>query len=549
MSSLFPCNSVRLGDMMESFPLLAVILVIFLADASAYTWPTVAYDYVEEFIWLELTGFAGIPAVCTASPDGTTPSIQAQWLRTAYHDMATASAGTGGMDGSIFFELNRAENVGVGLTNTRTQFIKEISKYTSIPDIIAAGAVLAVSQCGGPSIPLKTGRVMAAAAGPSGVPVPTGTLAEHTAAFARQGFNATEMIQLVACGHTLGGVTAVDFPTINTGSGIAPFDDTRLFDNHIATNYIQGPDINPLIEGPAVTDSDGRIFGSDGNVTMKSFASSPTTFSSTCAALIGRMIDTVPTGVVLGDPVVPIPFKPRDYLLSVTAAGTLNLQVTADIFGPSVINNNRVVTLHWADRQSPTCASGACSASPISTTSNPSLRNGNTLQSYIFSVTASATASFSSFWFTVDEIGNGVNVVTQNNGGGNYPVDDLIANVPAYSCGMFSGADIARITTAVRVDGPTQASSVSVESMFQNQINMTADLTTVAASLGTAPFTSPIPQYVYYTALIPGDVSVVCQYLNFEFSATFAGLVHTGPLLGGACNVRSIRIGTSCSST
>lgn len=77
------------------------------------------------------------------------------------------------------------------------------------------------------------------------------------------------------------------------------------------------------------------------------------------------------------------------------------------------------------------------------------MRTGNALQSYIFSVTVSAKASFSSFWFTVDEVGNGVTVTTQNNGGGNYPVDDLIANVPAYTCAFFSGADVARVTTAV----------------------------------------------------------------------------------------------------
>ncbi|KAJ7707364.1 hypothetical protein B0H17DRAFT_1325239 [Mycena rosella] len=357
------------------------------------------------------------------------------------------------------------------------------------------------------------------------------------------------MIGLVACGHTLGGVTAVDFPTINTGSGIAPFDDTRLFDNHIATNYIQGPTIDPLVKGPALTDSDGRIFGSDGNTTMKSFSSSAATFASTCATLIGRMIDTVPSGVTLRDPVVPISFKPRDYLLSVTPAGILNLQVTADIFGPSVINNDRVVTLHWADRQSTTCASGACSASPVSTTSKTTLRNGNTLQSYTFSVNASATASFSSFWFTVDEVGNGANVTTQNNGGGNYPVDDLIANVPAYSCGILSGTDIARITTAVRTDGATQASDVSVEAMLQNRVSMTADLTTVSASPGTAPFVSPIPQYTFYTALIPGDTNLFCQYLNYEFSATFAGITHTGPLLEGACSIRAIKIQVACSAT
>jgi hypothetical protein len=144
----------------------------------------------------------------------------------------------------------------------------------------------------------------------------------------------------------------------------------------------------------------------------------------------------------------------------------------------------------------------------------------------------------------------------------------MIANVPAYSCGLFSGADVARVTTAVRpsvvrrllvpnspnspqvrTDGTTQASAVSVEAMFQNQVAMTADLTTVAASLGTTPFVSPIPQYVFYTALIPGDITVSCQYLNYEFSATFAGVKHTGPILGGACSVRAIKIGTSCSAT
>ncbi|KAJ7145147.1 heme peroxidase [Mycena crocata] len=419
---------------------LALVLAHLYADALTYTWPNLAYGHVEEFIWLEMTGFAAIPTVCTSSPDGTTPSIQAQWLHTAYHDMATFNSGVGGIDGSLFFELDRAEvlslvlpNVGVGLSNTRNQFLKHISKYTPIPDLIAAAAVIA--DCGrrpgrlGFSTPdpnrccgafaLAAGArcavlalaarptacrvlssvspillvgTLAKAAGPAGVPVPIGTLAEHIAAFQRQGFTPAEMIGLVACGHTLGGITAVDFPTINTGSGIAPFNDTCLFDNHIATNYIQGPNINPLVIGPAVADSDAHIFGSDGNATMRSFASSAATFSSTCATLIGRMINTVPTGVTLWDPIIPIPFKPRDYLLAVTAAGTLNLQVTADIFGPSVISNNRVVTLHWADRESTTCASNACSSSPISTTSRAALRNGNSLQSYTYSVTVSATA-------------------------------------------------------------------------------------------------------------------------------------------------------------
>ncbi|KAJ7850201.1 hypothetical protein B0H13DRAFT_1905779 [Mycena leptocephala] len=47
------------------------------------------------------------------------------------------------------------------------------------------------------------------------------------------------------------------------------------------------------------TNSDKRIFGSDGNATMLSFAKSPELFASTCAELFARMLDTVPTGVQL----------------------------------------------------------------------------------------------------------------------------------------------------------------------------------------------------------------------------------------------------------
>ena len=69
---------------LKFLPLLHAVLLAVPAW-SAYTWPNLAYDFIEEFLWLELTGFAAIPAACgpnTANPDGTTPSIQAQWLRT-----------------------------------------------------------------------------------------------------------------------------------------------------------------------------------------------------------------------------------------------------------------------------------------------------------------------------------------------------------------------------------------------------------------------------------------------------------------------------------
>lgn len=100
-------------------------------------------------------------------------------------------------------------------------------------DIIALGAIFAVVGCGGPVIPYSAGRVDATSAGPPTVPEPQQDLASHIASFKRQGFNETEMIALVACGHTLGGVRQADFPLIVTNNSIDvdTFDTTPAFDN------------------------------------------------------------------------------------------------------------------------------------------------------------------------------------------------------------------------------------------------------------------------------------------------------------------------------
>ena len=109
-------------------------------------------------------------------------------------------------------------------------------------DLIALGTVYAVRACTGPIIPFRAGRIDATEAGPKGVPEPQQDLASHTASFAKQGFNVSEMIGLVACGHTLGGVHEEDFPTIvygetnpdNNTAGMQHFDDSfDEFDNRV----------------------------------------------------------------------------------------------------------------------------------------------------------------------------------------------------------------------------------------------------------------------------------------------------------------------------
>ena len=79
-------------------------------------------------------------------------------------------------------------------------------------------------------MPFRGGRVDATAAGPPGVPEPQNTLESHIASFAKQGFNQTEMITLVACGHTFGGVQHSAFPdTVPVPAGVDDIDGT--FDN------------------------------------------------------------------------------------------------------------------------------------------------------------------------------------------------------------------------------------------------------------------------------------------------------------------------------
>ncbi len=81
-------------------------------------------------------------------------------------------------------------------------------------DIIAMGVVWGVASCGGPPLAYKGGRIDAFEAGRFGVPQPQEDLQTHITEFKLQGFTQTEMISLVACGHTIGGVRNLDFPNI-----------------------------------------------------------------------------------------------------------------------------------------------------------------------------------------------------------------------------------------------------------------------------------------------------------------------------------------------
>ncbi|KAJ6452147.1 heme peroxidase [Mycena vitilis] len=317
--------------------LLATFLTF--TTAYAYTWPSPKLDALESLRFdIDRHPVASFVQPCSFflfsvnGPSGR--SNVADWIRTAYHDMATHNStdGTGGMDASIRFpeEQARAENAADGFNNTIRILGNVVNRYISLADALAIGAITAIENCGGPDIPFRAGRIDAAAPNPPGVPQPQDALQAHTAAFKRQGFEKEEMISLVACGHSFGGVQHAPFPSIvpemndpNNTDSVAHFDSSFVrFDNNVAKEYIAGTTTNPLVVGRnATTNSDARIFGSDGNVTMRGFAKSPTLFASTCSALFARMLDTVPRGVTLSEVLTPLPVKPDNLQFTLAADG------------------------------------------------------------------------------------------------------------------------------------------------------------------------------------------------------------------------------------
>lgn len=94
-----------------------------------------------------------------------------QQLRTGFHDMAThnKTAGTGGLDASIMFETERAENPGDAFNSTFAFSLGYYTIHSSMADLIALSVHVAVRACGGPSIPLRVGRIDATEAGQSRV--------------------------------------------------------------------------------------------------------------------------------------------------------------------------------------------------------------------------------------------------------------------------------------------------------------------------------------------------------------------------------------------
>ncbi|TFK86856.1 heme peroxidase [Polyporus arcularius HHB13444] len=429
-------------------------LLLLITSASGYTWPNPKLDELERLLYDQF-GF-NVPGILTSVLPCNSfvefngianRSNAADWIRTAYHDMATHNVndGTGGLDASIQFELDRPENAGDGFDNTIGFLTHGINRYVSVADIFALGAATAVEQCGGPKVPFRGGRIDATAAGAPGVPEPQDSLESHIASFAKQGFNQTEMITLVACGHTFGGVQHSAFPdTVPVPAGVddidATFDNTPFtFDNAVAAEYIHGTTNNPLVVGHNdTTNSDKRIFGSDHNAIMSLFASNADLFKSTCGGLFARMLDTVPSSVQLSEVIEPLPAKPASMLLRYTGDSTFNLTGLVRFYNMPE-SSSRTVKLIWADRTGKKDPSYSVELGHTPLMASHGLNDGpfTALWYSVGPITKNFTlldeaAGISKFWFEIDE-GDGSATRNEDQGGRGFALPDTIM-VSATSC-------------------------------------------------------------------------------------------------------------------
>lgn len=164
----------------------------------------------------------------------------------------------------------------------------------SFADIVVLGALDSVRSCGGPDIPFYYGRVDTHAGGPDNVlPEAEDSTASHVQRFAKMGFTASDMVGMVACGHTLGGVHSENNPQL-TATGHHHFDETYgKFDNRVALDHFNGSSVNPMgqqwdANAPGKS-SDTRVFASDGNATISRMAESDQNFHQVCVDAFSKM--------------------------------------------------------------------------------------------------------------------------------------------------------------------------------------------------------------------------------------------------------------------
>ncbi|KAH7116347.1 heme peroxidase [Dactylonectria macrodidyma] len=409
-------------------------------------WPS-KWDELEDIYTMQAgyhrQGFSDSVNPCTFGGSVQGRQNSAEWIRTAFHDMAAhdATAGTGGIDASIFFELQRGENAGSAFNNTFAFFYGYHSVRASASDLIALGVVTASSACRGPKVEFRAGRIDANKAGAAGVPEPSTSLAKTTVTFRKAGFSKQDMIAMVACGHTLGGVHSADFPEIvkipadpNNDTNVPFQKDVSNINNGVVTEFLQGTTKNPLVVASNNTlNSDKRIFNADRNF-MKKLANKET-FQATCGSIFTRMIDTVPKNVKLTD-IAPYDVKPYVDELSVNKNGDMSFKGRVRLRTTKGAGRNAddlAVKLVYADNKGKGQTVITAKRATFQSGSTTGL-NGEQFVSFEFDATIKAKSGISKFWIQETVPSTKKTKTHDNQGSGGYPVQDTVLLQLPESC-------------------------------------------------------------------------------------------------------------------
>ncbi|KAF2758511.1 heme peroxidase [Pseudovirgaria hyperparasitica] len=463
---------------MVQWQFVSICVSLALYANAAPTWPS-TMDELEDIMFLNTgyraKGFSTEVTPCSFSSKGPGRITAAEWIRTAFHDMiaGVVSSTAGGMDASIMYETKALENIGTAFNSSLLNFAPFFSSRSSMADLIAMGMYTAVRSCGGPVIPIRTGRIDATRSGATAfVPQPQNSVGTFQNQFNRVGFNLSDMIAVTACGHTTGGVHAAFFPEI-VPAGTAPddfaqFDKTATFDTKIATDFLANNSTDPLVVGPSTKntrDSDGRIFKADNNVTITSLTN-PDTFRSTCARVLQKLIDVVPTSVRLTDPLIPYEAKPIALQLRLLDGGS-SMAFTGEIRIRTTTRSAAQIAsvqLVYRDRT----GGNVCGACTIDASTEAGRANGfdDSFSFFSFASQIQANSSISSFNIAVTRT-DGQQEIFDNNGAG-YPVQDSIILQSPQSCIKDSASpDKKNMTIVAAVRDETATLPVNTSLVFK----------------------------------------------------------------------------------
>jgi hypothetical protein len=328
------------------------------------------------------------------------------------------------------------------------------------------------------------------------------------------GTDSSEMIQLVICGHTLGGVHAVEQPLIiDSGkfpNNYAHFDTTvASFDNKNAVEFYSGNTTNPMVFGKAYRednrgrDSDRRVYGSDNNVTVAAMTD-PKTHNTMCQTVFQKMIETVPKGVTLTDVITPYDVKPYDTQLTLLDGGA-TLAFTGEIRVRTSSRSVSKVQLIYKDR------TGAASSTSIDTTLKGSSSGfDDSFSFYGFSTNLSAGSSISSFNVVVTTSG-GSTTFTNNDKG--YTVNDNVIFQNPQSCADGSGS----LTVVAAVRGSTTP-SVQIVARMPNEEGAPVPLLSTTTVAMASPTTAG--SYTLFSADLSGSSANAAEFGIFAGSAS-----------------------------